>query len=178
MALTYDILGYFSKNNVRDDFQTTAAAPLHGPSSSTVEPAAPLPSAQTRAHLRHLPQMKSSDNPFILLCYFPLMQHCNCACLTLAQCAFIFEMPDLDKDQSLAAGPGPLHLYLLLLDPVLNLFGGRLVRSEQADGAGELRVQYVSIFVSDHQIEIQVPCIKTGESYREAELAKRTQRTR
>lgn len=31
---------------------------------------------------------------------------------------------------------------------------------EQADGAGELWVQYVSIFVSDHQIKIQVPCIK------------------
>ena len=60
------------------------------------------------------------------------------------------------------AGPGPLCLYLLFLNPVLNLFGGRLVRSEQVDGAGELWVQYVSIFVSDHQIEIQVPSIKTG----------------
>ena len=34
------------------------------------------------------------------------------------------------------------------------------MRSEQADGAGELWVQYVSIFVSDHQVEIQVPCKK------------------
>lgn len=53
-----------------------------------------------------------------------------------------------------------LPFYLLLLNPVLNLFGGRLMRSEQVDGAGKLRVQYVSIFVSDHQIEIQVPCVK------------------
>lgn len=74
----------------------------------------------------------------------------------------------LDKDQSLVAGVKTgcktqdqgLPFYLLLLNPVLNLFGGRLMRSEQVDGAGKLRVQYVSIFVSDHQIEIQVPCVK------------------
>lgn len=55
-----------------------------------------------------------------------------------------------------------LPFYLLLLNPVLNLLGGRLMRSEEADGAGKLWVQYVSIFVSDHQIQIQAPGIKTG----------------
>lgn len=52
------------------------------------------------------------------------------------------------------------YRYLLFLDAVINLFGGRLVCSEQADSAGELWVQYVSIFVSDYQIKIQVPCMK------------------
>lgn len=83
-------------------------------------------------------------------------------CLSLIYC--------LDKDQSLAIGvkigckkwDQVLGLYLLLLNPVLNLFGGRLMCSKQADGAGKLWVKYVSIFVSDHQVKIQVPCIQTG----------------
>lgn len=50
-----------------------------------------------------------------------------------------------------------LCLYLLLLNPIFNLFGGCLVRSEQTDGARKLRIQNVSIFVSDHQVQIQVP---------------------
>lgn len=50
-----------------------------------------------------------------------------------------------------------LCLYLLLLNPIFNLFRGCLVRSEQTDGARKLRIQNVSIFVSDHQVQIQVP---------------------
>lgn len=34
--------------------------------------------------------------------------------------------------------------------------------SEQVDGASELWVQYVSIFVSDHKIEIQVPIMRSS----------------
>lgn len=37
------------------------------------------------------------------------------------------------------------------------------MRSEQADGAGELRVQDVSVFVSDYQVEIQVPVRKNKQ---------------
>lgn len=76
----------------------------------------------------------------------------------------------LDKDRccrrtngAREAGSGPFYLYPLFLNPVLDLFGGRLVSSEQADGAGELWVQYVSILVSDHQIQIQVPSTKMTE---------------
>lgn len=53
-----------------------------------------------------------------------------------------------------AAGLDPVCMHLFLLDAVLDLFGSRLMCPEQADGAGEFWVQYVSIFVSDHQIEI------------------------
>lgn len=52
---------------------------------------------------------------------------------------------------------GASSLYLLLLNPIFNLFRGCLVRSEQTDGARKLRIQNVSIFVSDHQVQIQVP---------------------
>lgn len=61
--------------------------------------------------------------------------------------------PNLRRPQVQAA----LCLYLLLLNPIFNLFGGCLVRSEQTDGARKLRIQNVSIFVSDHQVQIQVP---------------------
>lgn len=53
--------------------------------------------------------------------------------------------------------PATLCLYLLLLNPIFNLFRGCLVRPEQTDGARKLRIQNVSIFVSDHQVQIQVP---------------------
>lgn len=61
--------------------------------------------------------------------------------------------PNLQWPQEQAA----LCLYLLLLNPIFNLFRGCLVRSEQTDGARKLRIQNVSIFVSDHQVQIQVP---------------------
>lgn len=48
-------------------------------------------------------------------------------------------------------------VYLFLLNPIFNLFWGCLVGSKQTDGARKLWVQNVSIFVSDHQVQIQVP---------------------
>lgn len=66
---------------------------------------------------------------------------------------FFLTQPDLERLQV-----RPTHtLYLLLLDPIFNLLGGGLVRSEQTDGARKLWVQDVPIFVPDHQVQIQVP---------------------
>lgn len=50
--------------------------------------------------------------------------------------------------------------YLFLLNTVLDLLGGGHMCPEQANGASEFWVQNVAIFVSDHQVQIQIPCDK------------------
>lgn len=60
--------------------------------------------------------------------------------------------------------------YLLLLNPVLNLFGGGHVCPEQADGAGEFWVQDVAVVVSDNQVQIQVPCVSKEQKKRKGWL--------
>lgn len=60
--------------------------------------------------------------------------------------------------------------YLLLLNPVLNLFGGGHVCPEQADGAGDFWVQDVAVFVSDNQVQIQVPGVSKEQEKRKGWL--------
>lgn len=45
-------------------------------------------------------------------------------------------------------------VYLLLLDASFNLLGCGFMCSEQIDGAGQVRIQNIPVFISHHQIQI------------------------
>lgn len=71
-----------------------------------------------------------------------------------------------DKNETIRVTSQVDSSYLLLLNPVLNLFGGGHVCPEQADGAGDFWVQDVAVFVSDNQVQIQVPGVSKEQEKR------------